>query len=202
MNERDPELPDFPQELQRAIRAARRVAPSPALERRVFGALEAVEKADSASGRRAPRRLSIPLALAACGGMAAAAALSVCLVGRSEPVELGEHAARDLAVQLPDTGHVVVDLPVDTGRHDDERIQVLFHAPASVALHMEDEAPDDYERECEGHLCVHRWETTPRSEDARPPRVRISEPGRYEFSVIHASTDQRYHERFVVLATR
>ncbi|WP_437311412.1 hypothetical protein [Sorangium sp. So ce388] len=202
MNERDPELPEFPQELQRAIRAARRVEPSPALERRVFGALEAVEKTGSAARGRASRRLSIPLALAVAGGMAAAAALSVCLLDRSEPVEFAGREARDLAVRLPDTGHVVVDLPVDTARHDGERIQVLFQAPASVALHMEDDVPDDYERECEGHQCVHRWETSPRPEDARPPRVRISEPGRYEFSVIHASTDQRYHERFVVLATR
>ncbi|WP_437840708.1 hypothetical protein [Sorangium sp. So ce1153] len=202
MNERDPELPEFPQELQRAIRAARRVEPSPALERRVFGALEVVEKTGSAARRRASRRLSIPLALAVAGGMAAAASLSVCLLDRSEPVELAAREARDLAVRLPDTGHVVVDLPVDTARHDGERIQVLFQAPASVALHMEDDVPDDYERECEGHQCVHRWETGPRPEDARPPRVRISEPGRYEFSVIHASTDQRYHERFVVLATR
>ena len=177
----------------------------------MFDALDAVDNPGSSIRKDRARRFSFPVVLVMVGGMAATAAGAVAAVtGAIHPVgTAGWHdrpgvtiASKDLAVQIPDDGHVWVDLPVETGRHDADKVLVSFNAPASVAFHVNESDPGGYERECEGHRCVHRWETSARADDGVTPRVRITEPGRYEFSVTHTSSEQHYHERFVVLATR
>jgi hypothetical protein len=211
MNERDPELPDLSREIQFAIQAGRRVKPTSALEQRIFDALDAVDNQGSSIRNDHARRFSLPVVLVMVWGMVATAAGAVAaVVGAIHAVDTAGRpgqpgvmvASRDLAVQIPDDGHVWVDLPVETGRHDADRVLVSFNAPASVAFHVNESDPGGYARECEGYRCVHRWETSASSDDGVMPRVRITEPGRYEFSVTHASSEQHYHERFVVLATR
>lgn len=207
MNERDPELPDLSYKIRFALQAGRLVKPGPALEERVFRALDAVDDPGASRRKDRRRRLWLPAAFVMVGSMAAGVAIAVVVIeatgGDSVGVARSGVESTDMAVQLSDAGDVWVDLPVDTGRHDADRVLVSFNAPASVSVHLDDGDPSDYQRECAGYRCVHRWETSAHStsDDGATPRVRITEPGRYEFSVTHASAAQSYNERFVVLAT-
>jgi hypothetical protein len=201
MKEQDPVLPSLPYKIRTAMEAARSVRPSLALERRVWRAIEDVERERQGRPKVCAGRLSTPFGFMMAGAIAAGLALGACLFclrgGRGE----GGASFRDLAVQIPDIGHVWVDLPVDTQQHDAEAVSVAFDAPASVALHVADaQPPEGVRSECGGLRCVHRWETGPDLEDGSTPRVRITEPGRYEFSVVSSSSEQRYEQRFVVVA--
>jgi hypothetical protein len=201
MKDQDPGLPALPHEIRAAIEEARSVRPSRALEQRVWSAVEDVERSKEGRPKERARRMSIPFGVMMAGAMAAALALALRLLGAGVGRDETGGPSGDLAVQIPDAGHVWVDLPVDTRRHESDTVTVAFDTPASVALHVEDAmASNSVRTECGGLRCVHRWETTPRSEDGCTPRVRITEPGRYEFSVVHSSPERRYEQRFVVVA--
>ena len=199
----------MPHQVRFAIHAFRQVKPGEALERRLEDALDAATEGRAQEGARATskpaaRRGSLPLLFAMAGAMAAAAAGGAyCVQILERSVSSPVAKQMELAVQLPDEGHAWVELPVRPPLNGRTPGAVYLDTPASVALHLPSDAEHrEYQTVCTEKRCMHRWTPIASSKNRGRPRIRIAEPGRYNFAVTHVSHDTSYREDFVVHAER
>ena len=211
MSRREEEIPHLDHKIRFAIQAFRQVKPSPALERRLWSVLEAQTQAPERARAKSERgRASsfLPRALVvAMLGLLLASIYGLKLAGRWGQAPGGKPT--ELAVNIPDDGHAWVELPV-SAHPSHPAATVYIDTPASVALHfpsamdasMDASQPSEPHTVCTEQRCVHRWSPVASAKNRATPRVRISEPGRYEFTMTHVSRDTNRHERIVVHARR
>jgi len=80
--------------------------------------------------------------------------------------------------------------------------QVHLETPAELDFHQHaNQLPGLQLVGCTEERCTHRF-NVPAGESVQPLRVRIEEPGRYEFRASHASDARHIDEHFVMVAER
>lgn len=206
MSRPDEELPPLDPPIRFAVQAFRQVKPSPALERRLSSALDAAAEGRApAKATREPSRGPMPMSrlvlIASVAGL-----LLASLYGLKVAGHWGASASaspKEVAVQIPDEGHAWVELPA-TAHIDAHPATVYLDTPASVALNLPSPSGENAKPHtmCTEQRCVHRWSPVASVTHRPTPRVRISEPGRYEFTMTHVSPNVSRRERFVVHAKR
>lgn len=194
--------------------------PSDELMGRVRDALAAAERGEG--GHRSPSRSETSRVVALRPAhlaftLTAFAAAAMAIVGmrvRASSTDLAAtHATAALAgapssvqvtVRLAGEGPTWVHLPARLAEHGSSATTVHIDVPATQAQHAEPALGDAHlPRTCMGALCSHRVVAEVGSGRVHEPlRVRIHQPGRYEFRVTHASHAHMQHDHFVVLATR
>lgn len=211
-NPDDRNLPPLPEEAHSALSAFRAERPSARLEARIHAALQAAEASESieekprpSTGARGPRHSLVRMML---GG--ALASLVMVMMARdgggarksaTQWAALTTSSPRELYVSLPEAGVGWVELPWNLAAHDGGDAMVHMEVPASLDLRRDSDLPALLLVGCEGDRCVHKFKT-PTGAAVQPLRVRIHEPGRYEFRISHVSAASRVDEHFVVVANR
>lgn len=193
MNSRDDRPAD--DRLDRSLRALRDVEVPEALARRALARLDAPERP-----RRPAPRAAWFTAVLYLAPVAAAGAGAVVLLTRPPPaVTAGSEFshAREIALELPNSGDGVAELALTTHHHRDAA-HVRVELPSGVALHLDSDGPPSA---CARSSCVHHWRTGG-PPHRNPLQVVVSEPGRYVIHVTHVSPSASVRERFVVLARR
>lgn len=193
MNSRDDRPAD--DRLDRSLRALRDVEVPEALARRALARLDAPERP-----RRPAPRAAWFTAVLYLAPVAAAGAGALVLLTRPPPaVTAGSEFshAREIALELPNSGDGVAELALTTHHHRDAA-HVRVELPSGVALHLDSDGPPSA---CARSSCVHHWRTGA-PPHRNPLQVVVSEPGRYVIHVTHVSPSASVRERFVVLARR
>jgi len=205
MSERDEELPHLDHRIRFAIQAFRQVKPSPALEQRLWDALdaqgEAPEKARGISKPEPRSFLFTRAVIVAMVGLLLVSIYALKLAGHWGHAP--SDAPTELAVSIPDEGYAWVELPVSASLHR-PAATVYIDTLASVPLRLTSASEKAHEPHtvCTEHRCVHRFSPVASSKTRAIPHVRISEPGRYELTVTHVSPGTNRHQRIVVHARR
>lgn len=194
MNSRDDRTDD--ERLDSSLRALREVEVPEALARQALARLQAPERAKRPSPRAAWFTAALYLA-----PVAVAATAAVVLTRPSPPHSAATREfshAREIALELPHSGHGVAELALTTHHHQDTA-HVRVEVPSGVALHLDPEGGSP--SACVRPSCVHHWRTGA-PPHRNPLQVVVSEPGRYVIHVTHVSPSAHVRERFVVLAHR
>jgi|GEM_PF-2015337 len=202
-------LPPLSPEASAALSALRNERPSPHLEYRLHMALQAAEampesKRPAEFRERARNAVHHP----ANRGLLSVALVSMLVLlvvhvdGWEDSLEVQSETMplRHVSLQLPGDGAGWLELPWTHGVHSGEPATVRFDAPAELNFHRHAESlPSLQLLSCDAGRCIHQF-TADTGDGATPLRVRIDKPGRYEFSLSHASDSRQVQERFVVHA--
>lgn len=188
-------------DLARALRQLRTIAPSAELMQRLDQSLRSAERTERAAPSRwlrVKRAADRHFMLMVPGIASVAVALHVLV---AEPnFDAGRTAEHAVELSAAGEGALNVDLWLEA--HDADYASVRFHVPLGVTLTTGDGPADVLPSpDCHATGCVYEF-MHPTHPDARPVQVRVKAPGRYRMHVEHASDGRRVHEVVVVHARR
>ncbi|MBM7114530.1 hypothetical protein [Archangium primigenium] len=207
---KDAGLPPLSPEASAALAALRNERPSAHLEYRLHKALQEAELPGAPPERRpdpSPRERVRGVARhPAHRGLLSVALVSMLVLlvvhvdGWEEDLAVQSETMplRHVSLRLPGEGAGWLELPWTHGVHSGEPATVRLDAPAELDFHRHAESlPSLQLLSCDAGRCIHQF-TAVTGDTATPLRVRIDKPGRYEFSLSHASDSRQVQERFVV----